>query len=130
MAGYEPSVIPPQHVTFKADGGAVETQVLVSSPVSTPGPNATVEIIGVIRVTPGTAATEVNVIVRRNVGTTGSIIGNVYQTVVAGGDYTVPFNFTDIPGDVAGEFYTLTVVETSATAPGTVAYATIGGYVF
>lgn len=58
----------------------------------------------------------------------GIVVGELFATPAAAGEYvTVPFTVEDQPGDVAGQEYAVTVIETSATAAGTVTYGFVGG---
>ena len=128
MAGYAPIEIPPVTVVNKGDSGAVETVILTTSPVSTPGPNATVTLSGTIFLTAGTGAASATVQVRRGTTTAGTLVGEAqYITVAAGGYYSVPFVIEDHPGDVAGQEYVVTIQEGGATAAGTVNYGFVGG---
>jgi hypothetical protein len=109
-----------------ADSGATEKVILTSAPVSTPGPGATISIIGHINETPGTSGTAVVVRVRR--GTlTGTVVGTAEtDTLAAGNSESIAFNFTDSGIDVDGLVYVVTVSVTGAGAnAGTVNFASI-----
>lgn len=122
--------ITPVSATAVSDGGATEKVVLTSSPVNTSDLNRQVTLHGVLNITPGTASTNVVVRVRRGSGTSGTEVGSATtDTTTAGDDYTVPFSVSDIPGEVAGLVYSVTVTETSATADGTVNYGLVGGLI-
>lgn len=129
MAGFNPVVIPSVVATAVTDGGAVETVVLTSGPVSTPGRNATVVLWGVVNLTVGTNGVAAVVRVRRG-SLTGTLIGlATTDTGVATDKYTIPFQVTDAAIDEAGAKYVVTVTETSASADGTVNYVSIGGLI-
>ena len=130
MAGLVPRELTPATATAVTDGGATETVVLTSAGVSTPGPNATVELHGVVNITTGTGGTAVVVNVRRGATASGTEVGTATtDTSTAGDKYTIPFSIEDTPGDVAGLVYSVTVTETGASADGTVNYAVIGGII-
>lgn len=130
MTGYAPSEVAVSTATAVTDGGAVETVIVSSRPVNTPGPGATVSLFGVVNITTGTAGTQVVLRFVRGDSAAGVDVGTAtIDTTTAADDYTIPFNFTDEPGDVVGLVYSVTVTETSATADGTVNYASIGGFI-
>jgi len=130
VAGYEVREIVPTSAASVTDGGQTETAVLASGQVSTPGPNATLVLSGVVNITPGTAATAIVVNIREGNGTTGAVVYTTTDTnVIAATAQTIPFFAEFDPGDVADEVYTVTVAETSASADGTVNYASIGGFI-
>lgn len=130
MSGYSPIEVPTTAATAVTDGGATETVVLTSAAVSTPGSNASVSLHGVVNITVGTAGVAVVVRVRRGTTAAGTLVGTATtDTAVAASKYTIPFDVIDTPGDVAGQSYVVTVTETSASASGTVNYASIGGFI-
>lgn len=130
MTGYAPSEITVSTATAVTDGGAVETVIVSSKPVYTPGPGATVSLFGVVNITTGTAGTAVVVTLRRGSTTAGAVVGTATtDTTTAADHYTIPFEFVDEPGDVADLVYSVTVTETAATADGTVNYASLGGFI-
>jgi len=130
MSGYEPQVIEPVTITFAADGGAVETKILTSNVVNTPGDNATVVLHGMVYENPGTAGTIVEIKVYRGSWTRSYQIGStIAQLVTAGSQYSIPFDAVDTPGDVADLTYDVTVAVANATANGTVEYASVAGFV-
>lgn len=115
--------------TAVTDGGATETVVLTSKPVSTQGPGSTVTLFGTLNVTAGTNGVAAIVRIRRG-SVTGTILGvATTDTSVATDKYTIPFNVTDDNLDEAGGLYVVTITETSASADGTVNYVTIGGLI-
>lgn len=122
--------IVPTTATAVTDGGATEKVILASSAVSTNYGDSKVTLHGVVNLTPGTAATNVVLRVRRGSGTGGTEVGTATtDTATAGDDYTIPFSVVDQPGEVAGQVYSVTVTETTASADGTVNYAVVGGLV-
>ena len=129
MAGYELAAIPFNSNLVNIPGGAVETTILQTPPVNTPGSNASVSIMGMVDIQPGTACTSVIINLYRGADKNGVYINNIETAAVAGDYVTIPFTFVDNPGDVAGELYTVTLVETAATANGFIFTATIGGFV-
>lgn len=111
------------------DGGATETVVLTSKPVSTQGRNSNVTLIGVLNLTVGTNGVAAVVRVRKG-SVTGAIVGlATTDTGIATDKYTIPILATDSPLDEAGAVYVVTIQETSASADGTVNYVTIGGLI-
>ena len=130
MSGYVIRPLPSVTATAVTDGGATEKVVATLANVSTPGPEAEVNLFGHVNITTGTAATAVVVKVRRGTDTSGTEVGTAEtDTLAAGNKESIPFNVVDTPGDIAGESYVVTVTETSATADGTVNYAYMGGYI-
>lgn len=98
-----------------------ETVALVTPPVSTTFGSDTIDIEGKANLTTGASTTAVVFRCRRGNGITGTVVGVAEtDTIAAGASETHPFQFTDNPGDVAGQVYSLTVQQTAATANGTV----------
>lgn len=98
-----------------------ETVALVTPGVSTTFASDTIEIEGKINLTAGTGTTAAVFRCRRGNGITGTVVGVAEtDTLAAAASETHPFEFTDNPGDVAGQVYSLTVQQTAATANGTV----------
>lgn len=128
MAGYQPSVIEPT-VANPNDGGGVITPLVVSNPVNTPGPDATVTISGLVTGTPGTGATRASVYIYRGVSPNWTYVLQLDQAVTAGVDYTIPIVAVDTPGEVAGVVYSLAISMLNATANGTTEQALIHGIV-
>lgn len=101
-----------------------ETAVLTMTGISTRGPSDQVGIEGQVQITPGTAATGARIRVRRGNGLTGAVVGSIQDIpVTAAVLNSAPFSVVDTPGEVAGQAYTVTVVQTAATANGSVTYA-------
>ena len=114
------SITPPASAATVTDGGAAETVVLTIDGVNTTDVQRQVYIHGSLVIDPGTAATAVVVKVRRGTTVAGVEVGSTEtQTAAAGLKRVIPFDATDIPGEVADESYVVTVTETSATADGT-----------
>ena len=121
----EVNVWPESSATAVTDGGAVETVVLTMAGIDTTPNQSRVLITGIVAITPGTAATAVVVKVRRGTTTAGAEIGTVEsQTGAGGAPRVIPYHVEDVPGEVAGQEYVVTVTETSATADGTVSVVT------
>ena len=121
----EINVWPQYSATAVSDGGATETAILTTGGIDTTPQQERVLITGIVSVTPGTAATAIVVKVRRGSGVSGAEVGSTEtQTGAAGTSQVVSFHVEDNPGEVEGEQYTITVTETSATAPGTVSVVT------
>lgn len=100
---------------------AAETAILVTPGVSTRYNGDQIQIDGTLDITAGTGTTAVTIRCRRGNGVTGAIVGAAEpDTLAAGASEAVPFTFTDQPGDVAGQVYTLTVQQTGGTGNGTV----------
>lgn len=130
MTGYAVVEIAPSSASAVDDDGAVETKVLVSGLVSTPGPGATLVLSGVVNIAPGTAATAVVVNIRQGDGTDGDIVYTTTDNnVVVGDAQTISFFVEFDPGDVADEVFSVSVTETSASAAGVVNYVSIGGFI-
>lgn len=121
MGGYQPRVIEPVVIGTVNEGGPhIETIAAELTGVSTPGPNATIEIHGYLVVAPSTGATDVWVHVRRG-GITGPFIGQgATMPVVAGSTYALSLDVVDEPGDVDNETYVLTFYFDSETVAGQV----------
>lgn len=91
-----------------------------------------VAVSGVAQVTAGVGTTALTPRVRRGVDATGVLVGEGNPlTVAAGNTLGVPFAAVDVPGEVAGQSYVLTVQQTAATGNGTIlaaaGLAVIGG---
>lgn len=130
MGGYPPRVVPKASAAATHDGGATTTVILTSNPVSTPGPNATVELSGILCLQPGTGAGEVQLFVHRGATTSGPAIGTtLYENVSPPNIVVIPFSVTDVPGDVAEQEYCVAVLEAGATANGYVYYVDMGGII-
>ena len=115
------SITAPATATSVTDGGATETVVLTIGGVETNDVQRTVYVHGSLVIDPGTAATAVVVKVRRGTTTAGTEVGSTEtQTGAAGNKRVIPFDASDTPGEVSGQSYVVTIVETAATADGTV----------
>lgn len=97
-----------------------ELAVVTSPPVSTRDSGEAIVIEGYVTVTAGTGATAITPTIRRGSGITGAIVGEQHAvTVTAGNVVALSVNVEDVPGEVAGQVYTLTVAQTGASANGT-----------
>lgn len=100
-----------------------ETGVVTTTSPSTRGPSDQVALSGTVDITPGTAATSVQVRCRRGSGTGGTQVGNTITAgVTAAVVAPVSFDFLDSPGEVAGQQYTITVQQVAATGNGSVTF--------
>ena len=123
--GSEVNVWPQYSATAVSDGGATETAILTTGGIDTTPNQGRVLITGIVAITPGTAATDVVIKVRRGTTTAGPQVGTLTSQVgAAGAPRVVPYHVEDNPGEVAGQEYTVTVAETSATSDGTVSVVT------
>jgi hypothetical protein len=114
-----------------ADGGAVETVVLVSNPISTPGREATIGLHGLLLIITGASATQLQIRIRRGSTTAGQLVEALFEpNVAASTEYLLSFDVSDKPGDVAGQEYCVTVTETGATTNGQVYFVLLGGIVY
>ncbi len=121
----EVNVWPQYSATAVSDGGAVETAIITTGGIDTTPNQQRVLITGIVALTPGTAATDVVIKVRRGTGVTGVEVGTLTTQVgTAGAPRVIPYHVEDVPGEVAGEVYSVTVAETAATANGTVSVVT------
>ena len=121
----EVNIWPQFGATSVTDGGATETAVLTTGGINTTPSQPRVLITGIVALTPGTAATAVVVKVRRGAGATGTEVGTLTSQVgTAGAPRVIPYHVEDVPGEVAGQQYSITVTETSASADGTVSVVT------
>lgn len=100
-----------------------ETVVLTLPGVSTNGAQDQVFVSGSLAMLLGTAATTLTVRVRRGTGITGTVVGVAeVDTAIAAETDPFPFDALDVPGEVAGLAYVVTVQQASATANGSVTY--------
>lgn len=100
-----------------------ETVALTLPAVSTNGAQDQVFISGSMAMLLGTAATTLTVRVRRGTGITGTLVGLAeVDTAVAAETDPFPFDALDVPGEVAGQAYVVTVQQASATANGSVTF--------
>jgi hypothetical protein len=103
-----------------------ETAAVTSDPITPSTDGSELTISGVINITTGTSTTAVVVRVRRGVGVSGALVGETEsQTIAAGASGNISYEVTDFPGAVAGQQYTASVVQTAATANGTINNASI-----
>lgn len=101
-----------------------ETAVWQTSPASARSDQDQWAIEATIDFTTGTGTTGLTVRCRRGTGVLGTQVGaSNLDTIAAGNSQPVSVNFTDTPGAVAGQIYTITVQQTAATANGTVVAA-------
>jgi len=98
-----------------------ETSAVTAPGITTTGAQ-TIRVWGTAIITTGAATTTVELRIRRGSGTAGTSIGTpTAVTVTATNTVSVTFAAEDAPGEVAGQQYSLTVQQASATGNGTVA---------
>lgn len=98
-----------------------ETIVLTSLPVSTTDPNQQLSVFGGVNLTGGTGTTGVIVRFRRGTTVTSPLIGGQDTTPLVGTATTSRNNTaTDVPGEVDGQQYVMTVQLVGATGNGSV----------
>ena len=100
---------------------ATETVVLTTPPINEPIDNAQVIILWCAMIQSGTATTVLSYRLRRGTTTGGAALGLTVwnQPAVVGSAFMVGGVYPDNPGIVAGQQYTLTVIQTAATGAGT-----------
>lgn len=100
---------------------AVETVVLTTPPLTLPLDGATVLLLWSMSVVTGTASTGTVIRIRRGTTTGGALVSlNPWtNTTTAALGYVLGGWYFDTPGNVAGQQYSLTVVQTAATGAGT-----------
>ena len=106
-------------VPFNAlPANANETAVMVSAPFNPSIDSAQILILWYVCLTVGTGTTFIQWHVRRGSGTGGTTLnaGIPQQSVTAGQQSIFSGMAVDSPGAVGGQQYTLTIVQTAATA--------------
>lgn len=100
---------------------ATETVILTTPPINEPIDNAQVILYWMAAITAGTSVTGHNFRIRRGTTTAGAVIGaNAWTfTTVATNNTVVSGCYVDLPGIVAGQQYSLTVIQQAATVAGT-----------
>lgn len=98
-----------------------ETVILVSPPISEPIDNAQILIFWACSILPGTSVTAHQFRVRRGNGITGALVtASVWTDATTAAISTTSAGvYFDAPGAVAGQQYSLTVVQGGATGAGT-----------
>ena len=99
---------------------AAETVVLTTPGISEPIDNAQVLLLWTASITPGTSTTSLVYRLRRGTTTAGTLVNasTFSFTTVAANLTTVSGWYFDSPGTVAGQQYSLTVVQTADTVAG------------
>ena len=99
---------------------AAETVVLTTPGISEPIDNAQVLLLWTASITPGTSTTSLVYRIRRGTTTGGALVNasTFSFTTVAANLTTVSGWYFDSPGTVAGQQYSLTVVQTADTVAG------------
>jgi hypothetical protein len=100
---------------------ATDTIVLTTPPVSPAIDNGQVIILGFVNMTAGASVTSHVFRLRRGtaVNSTAFPLSPWTNTTTAGSGSVTPIIYQDAPGVVAGQQYTLTMVQTAATGVGT-----------
>lgn len=116
--------------SFAAVGGApvnaVETVVATSPAVSTSGPGANVRLICDMVVTPGTSTTALVIKVERGTVAGGTQVGATKTvTCVAATPIGVHIDVNDIIGEVAGQQWVVTILQTAGAANGSSAAVSV-----
>lgn len=103
-----------------------ETVVTTLLGISTDGLNQTVNIDASGEVTAGTGTTSIQVRIRRGTTAAGTQVGVTQNlTVAAGNKVGFALQVGDVPGEVVGQQYVLTIQQVAATGNGTVDQASI-----
>ena len=99
---------------------ATETRLLTTPPINEPVDNAQVLLFWMANITAGTSVTSHVFRIYRGLGAPSVSIGAAIwtQTVVAGQNNIMTGTYFDLPGIVAGQVYSLTVIQTGATVAG------------
>lgn len=101
-----------------------ETDTVEVTGITTGRPGKRIRIRGWAQVTAGVGATALTPRIRSGQGVGGALIGEGNPlTIAAGQTQTVVIETEDVPGDVAGQAYTMTMQQTAATGNGTVLQA-------
>jgi hypothetical protein len=100
---------------------ATETVILTTPPINEPVDNAQVILLWFTSITAGTSTTSFQFKIRRGTTITGPVIlaGTCFVTVVAAQNYISSGCYFDLPGIVAGQQYSLTIIQGAATVAGT-----------
>lgn len=99
---------------------AVETLCLTTGPIEGPIDNAAAILLWTASITPGTSTTSLVFRLRRGPLVTSPLVNlsTFSFTTVAANLLTVSGCYVDLPGVVAGQQYSLTVVQTADTVAG------------
>jgi hypothetical protein len=119
-------VTDPVEATAVTTGGTAETVIVTSGFITVDTVDKCVTVSGYINLTPGTSAVAAVLKIKRGTTTGGTQVGTTLtSTTIATKLITIPFMAVDYPGESAGLVYSVTLVETSAAANGTVNQAYI-----
>lgn len=100
---------------------AAETVAETVSGISTAGEGEQITIMATVSFTAGTAATALDLNIRRGTDATGTVVGTLRDNALnAGREETWTVAAVDTPGEVADQSYVVTVEQESATGNGTV----------
>ena len=100
-------------------GQNVETAAIQSPPINLPLDNAQILIFWYLIVTTGGSTTQLGTRLRRGTGLTGTVVNIIDNTqVTAGNNIRLAGCYSDTPGIVAGQVYTLSVQSVGAAAAG------------
>lgn len=99
---------------------AAETILLTLPPSISLPQGVQVVLEGMVQLQAGTATTSVVIRCRRGAALTGALVGAALtHTLAAGANACIAFQFSDTPGEVAGQQYVVTAQQTAATGNGT-----------
>lgn len=103
-----------------------ETVVATVPGLSTRDGGETVSLVGTVQVTIGTTGSALTPRLRRGTTATDTLVGEGNPVSATAGDtVTVTIQADDVPGEVAGQSYVLTVQQTAATGNGSALFAAV-----
>lgn len=103
-----------------------ETVVATVAGLSTRDGEEVVSLTGTVQVTIGTTGSAVTPRLRRGTTAAGTLVGEGNPVSGTAADtVTLTIQADDVPGEVAGQSYVLTVQQTAATADGTALFAAV-----
>ena len=101
-----------------------ETDTVEVTGITTGRPGKRIRIRGWAQVTAGVAATGITARIRSGQGVAGAVLGEGNPvTIAVGQTLPVSIEVEDVPGDVAGQAYTMTLQQVAATGNGSVLQA-------
>lgn len=107
-----------------------ETVVATLSGLSTRDPGEVVTVTGTVQFTVGTGGTAVTPRIRRGSTASGTVVGEGNPVSATAADtVSVTIQADDVPGEVAGQSYVLTVTQTAATGDGSALFAAVDALV-
>lgn len=97
-----------------------EAAIQISPAMSVTQDGDPIAVTGTANITTGTGTTAVTVRCRRGTGVAGALVGvSIVHPQAASTQDEISFDFTDSPGAVAGQTYSITVQQTAGTGAGT-----------